>query len=84
MVKYYRKFVVHTIGTLKLKTMSKLNWHTSKKLGLILTAEANSTVCPKFKVTQFSKDGPSRSIGILPQKHFPSSSDKMHHIDNSK
>jgi hypothetical protein len=56
--------------------MEKFNRHTSKKLGLILTAEANSTVCPKFKVTQFSKDEPSKSMGILPQKHLPSSSAK--------
>jgi hypothetical protein len=52
----------------------EISSHTSKKLGLIVTAEANSAVCPKLKFTQFSKDEASKLIGILPQEHFPLSS----------
>jgi hypothetical protein len=56
-------------------------WHTSKKLGLIVTLDANSTICPKLKLTQLSKDEASKLVGILPQEHFPSSTVKMHDMD---
>jgi hypothetical protein len=40
----------------------------------MVTLEANSTIVPKLKVTQLSKDEASKLVGILPQEHFPSSS----------
>ena len=52
------------------------------KPGFILISEVNSTVRPKLKVTQ-SRDEPSESIGILPQKHWPPSSNKMYQMYNS-
>lgn len=56
--------------------------HTSMKPGLILISEVNSTVRPKLKVAQ-SRDEPDKSIGILPQKHWPPSSNKMYQMYNS-
>jgi hypothetical protein len=53
------------------------------KPGLILIPEVNSTVCPKLKVTQSSKDEESKSIGILPQEHWPPSSEKCTRISIS-
>jgi hypothetical protein len=56
--------------------------YTSKKLGLIATVENKSIVSPKLKLTQFAKDEASKSAGILPQEHFPSSSVKKNGIDH--
>jgi hypothetical protein len=54
------EYAAHTLITLQ---------HTSMKPGLMLISDVNSTVRPKLKVTQLSKDDQSKSIGMLPQKH---------------
>ena len=61
----------HTLVTLQ---------HTSMKPGLILISEVNSIFCPKLKATQLSRDEQNKSIGILPQEHWPPSSDKMYQM----
>jgi hypothetical protein len=53
--------------------------HTSVKPGRILIPVVNSIVFPKLKRTS-SRTEQSKSIGILPQKHWPRSSDKMYQM----
>jgi hypothetical protein len=42
-----------------------------KQIWVIVTLDANSTICPKPKLTQLSKDEASKSVGIVAQEHFP-------------